>query len=172
MANFDTVLEGVLDRSCSSVFGPRERLPCMPFSSVKYGHLGLVPFSGVDHRGHVAVAIPAGTARQLCQHWHDDPAANVSDYVGELANMVLGQIKAEFAAFGVLIHSGTPVVLRGVALSVDPRPDGRMKGCWVDTACGPLQVWVDVALAEELTGETSLAADVEAGQAPGEPLLF
>lgn len=172
MARFDNVVGEMLDRSCAEVFGGSARQAGLPPGPVACGHVAVIGFSGLHHRGHVGVALPIGTARRLHPLGEDREEGLVSDYVGELVNLLLGRVKVQFERYGLEVHAGTPVVLRGVDLSIHACGDGRITGCVVETSGGALQAWIDVLTPEEVSFELVQVEAPEAMPEPGETLLF
>jgi hypothetical protein len=169
MARFDTVVGSMLDRACAEVFGEAARRSDLPRCSVACGHVAVIGFSGLKHRGHVGVALPLEAARSL-NPLNDERL--VADYVGELVNLLLGRVKVQFEKYGLDVHAGTPVVLRGVDLSIHSCGDGRVTGCVVETNGGQLQTWIDVLTPEELTFELHEVATEEDMPGPGDTMLF
>jgi hypothetical protein len=73
---------------------------------------GVMGFVGDSVRGTCLLAAPEGTIRAAAPH-----AAAARDWIGELANQLVGRLKAKLMARGGTIALSTPVVLRGVKLS-------------------------------------------------------
>lgn len=173
MPRFDTLVGAMLDRSCAEVFGAdMERRAGLPPGSVACGHVAVIGFSGTHHRGHVGVALPVGTAQRLHPLGGDPEEGLVSDYAGEIVNLLLGRVKAQFERYGLDVQAGTPVILRGVDLSIHSCSDGRVTGCVVETEGGALQAWIDVMTPDKTSFEVDpVDLDGEQGE-PGETLLF
>jgi CheY-specific phosphatase CheX len=169
---FDEIVDGMLDQSCAEVFGDTPRRPGLPAGSVTCGHVAVIGFSGIHHRGHVGVALPVGTARRLHPLGEDRDESLVSDYVGELVNQLLGRVKVQFERYGLEVHAGTPVVLRGLELSIHACGNRSVTGCVVEAAGGALQVWIDVLTPDEITFEVEPVTSAEEHAEPGETLLF
>jgi hypothetical protein len=172
MPRFDTLVGEMLDRSCSEVFGDVERRSGLPPGTVTCGHVAVIGFSGLRHRGHVGVALPVGTARQLHPLGVHSDESLVSDYVGELVNLLLGRVKVQFEKYGLEVHAGTPVVLRGLDLSIHAYGEGSITGCVVETAGGTLQAWIDVLTPDEITFDVEIVESAEEHAEPGETLMF
>lgn len=134
--------------------------------------MAVIGFSGLKHRGHVGVALPIGTARRLHPLGETEEEGLVSDYAGELVNLLLGRVKVRFERYGLDVHAGTPVVLRGVDLSIHSCSEGRVAGCVVASTGGEVHVWIDVLTPEEIDFEIVAVESDEQHPDPGEPLLF
>lgn len=171
MPTFDTVVGSILERGCSDVFGTQCQAG-LATDTVSYGHVAVIGFSGLLHRGHVGIAMPVGAARSLHPLGGDREEGLVSDYVGELVNMLLGRIKIQFERYGLDVHAGTPVVLRGVNLSIHACGDGHVTGCQVVTGGGIVQAWVDVLTPEEITFDVAETEPDGAVPEPGDTLLW
>lgn len=172
MARFDQIVGDMLDASCADVFGETVRRAGLAPGSVVCGHVSVIGFSGLKHRGHVGVALPVGTARRLHPLGEEEREGLVSDYAGEIVNLLLGRIKARFEQYGLDVQAGTPVVLRGVDLSIHACGDGRVTGCIVETTAGDVQVWIDLLTPEEIAFELVRVESEEGHPDPGETLLF
>jgi hypothetical protein len=67
--------------------------------------------------------------------------ARPRDWVGELANQLVGRLKSKLMGLGVTITMNTPVVLSGISLSPLPRTD--VPPVVHQTPLGRLLVWVE-----------------------------
>ena len=72
------------------------------------------------------------------------PSAKLRDWVGELANQLVGRIKSKLIARGATISLSTPVVLSGVRWSPLPRTSGRPVLFSADA--GILLVWLEAEI--------------------------
>ncbi len=133
----------------------------------------VIGFSGRDLRGTLVLALTeelsglsnpiagadAGlaTAREIRRDW-----------VGELSNQLLGQIKLDLLRYGVEIYMNLPAVLHGQHLA--PLPRAQLKPLKFTVANGVAAVWLELETRPGLKMKT--AADADQGPAPGEALLF
>ena len=90
------------------------------------------------------------------------------DWVGELANPLLGRVKHELLRHGVEIHTNLPAVLRGRHLA--PLPRVELKPLKFALAGGAAAVWLEVEARPEF--EIGRATPEHAGAAAGDALLF
>jgi CheY-specific phosphatase CheX len=77
---------------------------------------GIIGFSGGELRGSVLIAAPEATLL-ACSCLGGVDVCTL-DWVGEIANQLLGRIKSGLARYGVSIQLATPVAVRGVDLQI------------------------------------------------------
>ncbi len=98
-----------------------------------------VGFGDQHFRGSAVLLAESTTAKQLGAGDEDD----VSDWLGELGNQLVGRFKNKIAEYGVLMNMGLPVTMCGKDLHVDGETDGhwyvKWSGCYV-TAVLKLEV--------------------------------
>jgi CheY-specific phosphatase CheX len=136
-------------------------------SSLGWGESDEVMFSGVmgfvgdKVRGTCLLAAPQGTVEAAAPK-----DAGARDWVGELANQLVGRLKAKLMARGATIALSTPVVLRGVKLSPLPRTD--VEPVVFESTAGKVLVWLEVEIDDgfQLGEERALKAS------EGELLVF
>jgi chemotaxis phosphatase CheX-like protein len=92
--------------------------------------------------------------------------ARPRDWVGELANQLVGRLKSKLMGLGVTITMNTPVVLSGISLSPLPRTD--VAPAVHQTPLGRLLVWVEV----EVDPEFSWGEPQEVPATEGELVVF
>ena len=68
--------------------------------------------------------------------------ARPRDWVGELANQLVGRLKSKLLGHGVTITMNTPVVLSGISLC--PLPRTEVAPSVHSTPAGQLLVWVEI----------------------------
>ena len=122
---------------------------------------GVMGFVGDSVRGTCLLAAPQGTVEAAAPK-----QAGARDWVGELANQLVGRLKAKLMARGATIALSTPVVLRGVKLSPLPRTD--VDPVAFDSPAGKVLVWLEVEIEDkfQLGEERALTAT------EGELLVF
>jgi CheY-specific phosphatase CheX len=84
--------------------------------------LGILSFTGKEIQGTLVLAV---TRELICQHNQHLPQGGledhmVRDWVGELANQLLGRLKNKLYGFGATIYLSTPVVLSGQLIKLLP----------------------------------------------------
>jgi CheY-specific phosphatase CheX len=122
---------------------------------------GVMGFVGDAVRGTCLLAAPQGTVEAAAPR--DAPAR---DWVGELANQLVGRLKAKLMARGATIALSTPVVLRGVKLSPLPRTD--VDPVVFESTAGKVLVWLEVEIEDDFRlGEERALSATE-----GELLVF
>jgi hypothetical protein len=97
---------------------------------------GVMGFVGSDVRGTCLLAAPAAVVLATAP-----PNARPRDWVGELANQLVGRFKAKLMARGATIALTTPIVLSGMRLS--PLPRGDVQPGVLETTTGRVLVWLE-----------------------------
>jgi CheY-specific phosphatase CheX len=94
----------------------------------------------------LSIGLGAGTATDVAERFagFEIPfdSADMGDAIGELANLLAGEVKLELDRIGVSADISLPQVLRGSALAVAPQSQVHTKALRVETTCGPLLVSV------------------------------
>ncbi len=119
------------------------------------GALGLLA-----HRDLVAATYRSATGQ-------DGSRRQLDDWLGELANQLLGRIKNTLLRYDVAIQLATPMVLRGVNIEVGgSHEDGVYK---VEFTCctGGLCAWIDAQHEGELVLHLREEEDVSASEGDG-----
>jgi len=122
---------------------------------------GVMGFVGEKVRGTCLLAAPQATVLAAAP-----PNAVPRDWVGELANQLVGRSKSKLMARGATIGLSTPVVLSGVRLS--PLPRNGVEPVVFRSASGRVLVWLEVEV------ETGFALGEERAlkASEGELLMF
>lgn len=123
---------------------------------------GVMGFVGENVRGTCLLAAPQVTILASAP-----PNAVPRDWVGELANQLVGRLKSKLMARGATIGLSTPVVLSGVRLSPLPRTGG-IDPVVFRSSSGRVLVWLEVEVEAgfQLGEERALKAN------EGELLMF
>jgi CheY-specific phosphatase CheX len=122
---------------------------------------GVMGFVGDRVRGTCLLAAPQGTVEAAAPR-----DAGARDWVGELANQLVGRLKAKLMARGATIALSTPVVLRGVRLSPLPRTD--VAPVVFESTAGRVLVWLEV----EIEDDFQLGEERALKASEGELLVF
>ncbi len=122
---------------------------------------GVMGFVGDRVRGTCLLAAPQGTVQAAAPK-----DAGARDWVGELANQLVGRLKAKLMARGATIALSTPVVLRGVRLSPLPRTD--VDPVVFQSPSGKVLVWLEV----EIEDDFQLGEERPLSASEGELLVF
>lgn len=121
---------------------------------------GLLGFSGDRARGSIVLvaspAILAGSSPLSDPH---------RDWVGELANQLVGRLKNHLLRYDVEISLGTPTVLGGHTVT----PGAETECLWFDGPHGGVRLSLDVELDGELVEPIDLGPP---GLLEGEMMLF
>lgn len=166
-------VDRLMARACRRVF----QAPCVTdLGSTTFGTdrtLAVLGFWGDDCRGMLGLAMTLEEAIQ----YHPNPAAlaemkqsAVQSWVAELANLLVGQIKAELYHFDVDVWLSPPTVLRGVDVRLEPTISESLRSYRV----GPTGwIWLDFQLDTEASelAQRELLPDEKFG-APGDVIVF
>ncbi len=121
---------------------------------------GVIGFVGKNVRGSCLLASNDAPLEASCP-----PGGQLRDWVGELANQLVGRLKRKLLARGVTVALTTPIVFSGVR--VEPLPRGRLEPTVFSSDHGSVMVWVEV----EVDQAFSLGAE-PAHEDPGEGALL
>jgi CheY-specific phosphatase CheX len=98
---------------------------------------GVMGFVGDSVRGSCLLAASIGALEAAAP-----PGAAARDWVGELANQLVGRLKAKLLQRGATIALSTPVSLCGVKVS--PLPRTEVEPVVFESPVGKLLVWLEV----------------------------
>jgi len=175
---FQQLLEQVTSKACENLFshygvvvrqtGERED-PVSP----DFLLCSVIGFTGRNVRGTLMLAVTEDLTGLSNPVSGTDPAAGTApvmrrDWVGELANQLLGQIKIELLRWGIEIYLNLPAVLLGQHLA--PLPRAQLKPLKLTLAKGAAAVWVEAEAAPGLKIEADPAEG--GGPSAGEALIF
>jgi CheY-specific phosphatase CheX len=130
--------------------------------STSFVTCGVIGFSGPVVRGALVVALTGGLAEKTNPVGAD---GNLRDWVGELANQLLGRIKLALLDHGVDIYLNLPAVLKGEHLA--PIPRRVVQPMTFSAAEGVVGVWLEI---EDRDGSPGEPAGDRARS--GEAILF
>lgn len=127
-----------------------------------------IGFGGEHLRGSIVI-VSGTTSVERCRSWLAGPqnTADVSDVLGELANLVLGRVKGRLLDNGVTVLMSTPTVARGSDLMIAP---GTRRGWMTFRGDGfRLVLRVDAAFDDDFMFERAPAEPIAS---PGDVVLF
>ena len=132
----------------------------------------IIGFTGRDVRGTLVLALTEELSGLSNPVAGTNPSATdrliQRDWVGELSNQLLGQIKIELLRRDVEIYVNLPAVLQGQHLA--PLPRSQLKPLKFTLADGAAAVWIELETREGFKIEA--ATREGEGPAPGDTLLF
>src|SRR3954464_6067829 len=133
----------------------------------------VIGFTGRDVRGTLVLALTealSGLSNPVAGNNSSATTDRVThrDWVGELSNQLLGQIKIDLLRRGVEIYVNLPAVLQGQHLA--PLPRTQLKPLKFTLANGAAAVWLELELRAGFKVEAAPRGDD--GPAPGDTLLF
>jgi CheY-specific phosphatase CheX len=133
----------------------------------------VIGFTGRDVRGTLVLALTeelSGLSNPVAGTNAKGTSDRVihRDWVGELSNQLLGQIKIDLLRRGVEIYVNLPAVLQGQHLA--PLPRRQLKPLKFTLANGAAAVWIELETREGFKIESATGPDES--PAPGDTLLF
>jgi CheY-specific phosphatase CheX len=124
---------------------------------------GVIGFSGPSVRGALILALTENLPTLTNPL---GPRGNLRDWVGELANQLLGRIKLALLAEGVDIYLNLPAVLKGEHIA--PIPRHAIQPITFVAPEGIVGVWIEV---EPLKGDAPRAPS-QGGAKSGDAIVF
>ena len=174
---FRRIFEQVTAAACEGLFG-RYGVPVRRADesanplSPEFFLCSVIGFTGRDVRGTLVLALTeelSGLSNPIAGTSPGAPDRAIQrDWVGELSNQILGQIKIELLRHGVEIYVNLPAVLQGQHLA--PLPRRELKPIKFTLANGAVAVWTELETREGFNVEAATRADE--GPVPGDTLLF
>jgi CheY-specific phosphatase CheX len=132
----------------------------------------VVGFSGENVRGTVGLTAPltalSATHPSALAGERID-ARMLEDWLGELANQMMGRIKAQLRRRSVTVWMSTPIVLRGVSIVVTAYQDHVRRYAFSMQQASGFTLWLDV---DADAGLELASSDLGPGPAPGEVVLL
>jgi CheY-specific phosphatase CheX len=114
-----------------------ERSPAVWNESEERRLCGVIGFVGRRVRGTCLLAANYEPLEESCP-----PEGRVRDWIGELANQLLGRLKSKLLTRGLEVALTTPIVIAGVKL--EPLPRGNLEPIVFRATKGNVLVWVEV----------------------------
>lgn len=136
-----------------------------PFGTVDAPLCAVVGFTGDALNGSMMLAAD----REPIAATRPDGSTD-RDWIAELANQLLGRFKNRLLAYGLVVHSTTPIVIRGERIAPLGR-NGDLPGVVFRCAAGGrVTVWID----HQATGELQLSrsSNPEPVAREGDVVLF
>lgn len=164
----DTCLK-LLEESCLTLFSvygvetlERVSKPQNPENQEIF--LGFIGFTHANMRGALAITT---TQELLGETAH---GASPKDWIGELANQLLGRFKNKLLSYDVVLRVSTPIAMSGCSLSIASEPEHLYK-LYYETPFGMLHVHLDLDMNPnfELIRVSSIGEELPD---EGEPLFF
>ncbi len=117
---------------------------------------GIIGFAGNDVSGAVAMSFPQPLALKVYKMMMGESVfritQDVEDCVGELANMVAGGAKTEFAEMGLSFHISIPTVVVGLGHSLVQKIDAPVMVIPFGVAKSRLMMEVTMKLSNNVRG--------------------
>jgi CheY-specific phosphatase CheX len=141
--NFELLARQTLTEACSALI-PAADESAAQGQSDELCIAAVIGFSGDDLRGTLGVAASAGGLERVRRQFGaPESKLGAADALGELANLILGQMKREWSRYGVLATLSTPLVMRGLSIEVCGRSDGNWYEQHSGLGADRVTVWLD-----------------------------
>ncbi len=128
---------------------------------------GVIGFTSKEISGSLVISASAALVRRTVP----EGSSSLHDWMGELANQLLGRSKNQLLKYGVTLSMSVPVVVTGLALQTPKIAHHAIRDYEFTSEVGSLHVRLDVAVDpaldfSQISGEDSPGID------EGELLLF
>lgn len=97
-------------------------------------------FVGEHLRGTCLLACERGPLEASCP-----PGGRSRDWIGELANQLIGRLKVKLLAYDIDVALTTPIVLQGI--QIQPLPRAEFEPAMFSSSSGVLIAWIEVEVA-------------------------
>jgi CheY-specific phosphatase CheX len=139
-----------------------------PVTGADQGHdiVAVLGFTSDNVRGGLAL----GMSAELAQRSAPPGPMQAADWVGEIANQVMGRIRNQLLRYGVDLALGTPVVLAGVGVGIKPSKGTALHHQCFASGKHRFDAFLEVRFREEFEFAAPSAEGVAADE--GSVLLF
>lgn len=127
---------------------------------ISFTTAGVLGFTGPAVRGSLVIALTGGLAEKTNPMGE---AGNNRDWVGELANQLLGRIKLALLDHGIDIYLNLPAVLKGEHLA--PIPRREVQPMAFSSNEGLVGVWIEIEEREGAAAEPASGDRAKLGEA-------
>ena len=139
------VIEEMTASSCADLFAAYD-VTLTQVTQANWGHSNeplvsaIMGFVSAEVRGTCLLACEQGAIRQSCP-----PGGRIRDWIGELANQLVGRLKVKLLGHNIEIGLTTPIVLQGIQLQ--PLPKSALEPAVFSCTGGTVLVWVEAEVA-------------------------
>lgn len=167
--DFDLLAKDALDSACSRLVPDVEAGGIAGDPELCIA--AIIGFAGEGLRGTLGITTTETGLRRVARSFgaHVDPR-QAEDSLGELANLLLGDIKRTFTSYAVSITLATPLVVRGRAIEICGRAGARWFETTSEEGADRLTVWLDAHVDDTLEVAAEPVENATIGS--GDALLF
>ena len=180
MGSFPAILDTIITESVQEMTGSTVGMESYKVAAVAAGSqsevnaavASVIGFSGEKIKGSLAVS----SEKTLLDKSHPNHAigmpvaeADLSDWSGEIANLILGRIKNKISNVGTTFSMATPTNVVGKRMQISTPKDGGSLQVTVDGPFGQMTVFFLATLDPTLVLDGSKATDTAK---EGEAILF
>ena len=162
----ETCIE-LLNESCAALFDAYDIAIEPTSKDATEGQEVLLGFIGFAHshiRGALAITSSQALLDQTAQ------GACPKDWIGELANQLLGRLKNKLLGYDVVLQMSTPIAMSGYSLSIAGDP-ASVENLYFSTLHGPIHLHLDLELSADFVLERVSGVEEEMMD-EGELLFF
>ena len=126
-------------------------------------------FAGDQLRGMLGIAVGSGPFHAFGEMLGFDEPRVAHDFLGEIANLMIGHVARTWLARGVEITIGTPLVVPGLVFEVEGCDALERFDVVIDRPSGRIVAWLDLEIGEGFAFSDSATDSVPNG---GDLLMF
>lgn len=166
---FDALAQDALRSACSRLLPPIE--VAAPSGQPELCIAAIIGFAGEGVRGTLGITSSETGLRRVARSFGaDGDPRQAEDSLGELSNLVLGDVKRTFLSYGVTITLATPLVVRGRAIEICGREGAHWFEVTSEQGVDRVSAWLDAHVDGELEVAAEPVESTSIGQ--GDALLF
>jgi len=167
--DFDRLVRDSLTAACEELVPPPAfESTCCPSPSEALRMAALICFSGPNKtEGTFGIATTLAGAERIRAHLNSpDSLSGRADALCELANLVAGHLRRAWSRYGVVVSLSTPMLVRGVALTLGHEDDCHRFAHQSGIGADRLALWIDLhgGANVELLSEPSEVGVLDGGE--------
>ena len=140
-----SVIEEMIAAACLELFAAYD-VPLTPVQQSNWGnsdealYSGIIGFVSPQVRGTCLLACEPSAIQHSCPE-----GGRIRDWIGELANQLIGRLKMKLLGHDIEIGLTTPIVLQGIRIR--PLPKAALLPAVFSSEWGTVLVWVEAEVA-------------------------
>ena len=114
-----------------------------PIDQPELEAVAIIGFTSAELRGALGLAASQPALREFAQK-AGVQGDDLDDWLGELANQLLGRLKNQLLRYRIELFMATPMTLRGLRLQIRSQETNHILSCHFRTQSGSVCVWLDL----------------------------